>query len=101
MKNSICLTNLIDSFKDFDNWIVERKCDKIERVKDKFGLMIDQDICLRPEKNVYGPVNLGDQTVCLCFSDLCNNSETNALKIKILLCTLAFLLFHVNIGFVL
>ena len=88
MKNSICLTNLIDSFKDFDNWIVERKCDKIERVKDKFGLMIDQDICLRSEKNVYGPVNLGDQTVCLCFTNLCNNSETNALKIKILLCTL-------------
>ena len=52
MKNSISLTNSINSFEDFDNWIVERKCDKIERVREKFGLMIDQDICLRPQKYV-------------------------------------------------
>ena len=67
MKNSISLIYSIVSFKDFDNWIVERKCDKIERVKDKLGLMIDQDICLRPEKYVYGPVNLGDQQFVCVF----------------------------------
>ena len=71
MKNSISLTNSINSFEDFDNWIVERKCDKIERVREKFGLMIDQDICLRPGKNVYSRnIDMfGSAGFCFLFLD--------------------------------
>ena len=91
-----------DSFEDLaDKWTVERKCDKIERLEENFGMKIEQEGCVLPQKYTYGNWNGEDQTVCFCFSDLCNNSETIhlGLKTKLWLCTLV--LFYANIDFIL
>ena len=100
-KSQLLWSDFIDSFKDLDSWTVERNCDKIERLEEKFGMKIEQDGCVLPQKYTYGNWNYVDQTVCFCFSDLCNNSETIhfALKTSMWLCTL--ILFYANIEFIL